>query len=360
MKNNTIVYILLVSLVLLAESALASDLNPCLKVGVIAPLSGPLAEYGASVKNGFAIGQEEVSGAACIQFVYEDSRSEPQTAVGAYHKLVDLDKVDLVYVWGATASLALAPLAEKTGTFLVAMSVDPQVSKNREHVLRFAACTDDFAERLLRALRLKAVHRLSIVQTEGLYYNNIVGSLLKRLNSDEQYEVIQKVANDEKDFKTAIARLKAAKPEMVGVFLEAGQISTFFRQAAALGVSFRVIGTDYFESKTEIRAAGGAMDRALFVNFASSEDFRAKYLKRYSTDTQLPFAGHAYDFVAMLTRIVESPEKSSGKVSQDTFRKLLPYDGIDGKYQWDTHSGNAIVSPLFLKQIRGEQFDVVD
>ncbi len=62
-----------------------------IKIGVIAPLTGIAADYGAEMKAGI-----EAAGGTNVEFVYEDDKCDPKEAVTAYKKLVDFDKVSLI------------------------------------------------------------------------------------------------------------------------------------------------------------------------------------------------------------------------------------------------------------------------
>lgn len=62
-----------------------------IKIGVIAPLTGIVADYGAEMKAGI-----EAAGGTNVEFVYEDDTCDPKEAVTAYKKLVDIDKVSFI------------------------------------------------------------------------------------------------------------------------------------------------------------------------------------------------------------------------------------------------------------------------
>lgn len=89
--------------------------NATIKVGVIGPLTGSASTYGQSVKNGVELLQNEVNTAGGIdgkqiEFIFEDDQADPNSAIQAFNKLVNNDKV--VSILGAVTSgsaLAIAP-----------------------------------------------------------------------------------------------------------------------------------------------------------------------------------------------------------------------------------------------------------
>jgi len=104
---------------------LAAGLAPAtaadeLRIGVIAPMTGPFAQVGTDMTNGFKMYLDQVKsnfGGAPVKLIIEDSQGKPDTAVTKAKKLILEDHVQLV-VGGVLApeGYALAPVstAEKT------------------------------------------------------------------------------------------------------------------------------------------------------------------------------------------------------------------------------------------------------
>ena len=91
-----------------------------LRIGLIAPMTGPFAQVGADMTNGFKMYLDEVNinfAGAKVNLIIEDSQGKPDTAVTKAKKLILEDHVQLL-VGGVLApeGYALAPVstAEKT------------------------------------------------------------------------------------------------------------------------------------------------------------------------------------------------------------------------------------------------------
>lgn len=88
-----------------------------IRVGFIAPTTGPFAQVGKDMVNGFEMYMEEVKGdfaGAKIKFIVEDDQNRPPTAVLKAEKLIRNDKVHMI-VGGVLASTgyALAPVSTR-------------------------------------------------------------------------------------------------------------------------------------------------------------------------------------------------------------------------------------------------------
>ena len=91
-----------------------------LRIGLIAPMTGPFAQVGADMTNGFKMYLDEVNSnfaGAKVNLIIEDSQGKPDTAVTKAKKLILEDHVQMI-VGGVLApeGYALAPVstAEKT------------------------------------------------------------------------------------------------------------------------------------------------------------------------------------------------------------------------------------------------------
>jgi branched-chain amino acid transport system substrate-binding protein len=106
-KNGRIALAILIVIILVFLLVNKKTDSQQVKVGVLAPLSGIVADYGEQVKKGV----QSVGTSTKVQFIFEDDQCDPKFAVSAFKKLIDLDKVD--YIIGpacGSPQQAIAPL----------------------------------------------------------------------------------------------------------------------------------------------------------------------------------------------------------------------------------------------------------
>lgn len=94
------------------------------RIGFLAPLTGPFAQIGKDMNNGFQMYLDEVGGnfaGAKVKFVVEDGEGKPPVNVRKAEKLILQDKVQM-FVGGLLASTgyALAPVSSRHKTVYVA------------------------------------------------------------------------------------------------------------------------------------------------------------------------------------------------------------------------------------------------
>src|SRR5689334_19889077 len=87
------------------------------KIGIILPLSGSMAEYGQNGREGLTLAAEELakkSDVKKIDILYQDTKDAPQDTVNAVRRLIDVDNVHFI-IGGLTSSgvLAAEPYAKQ-------------------------------------------------------------------------------------------------------------------------------------------------------------------------------------------------------------------------------------------------------
>jgi len=248
------------------------------RVGMLVPLSGPLAEYGHAVRNGVALARRENPREfEDIEFVFDDTRYDPKTALGSFSRLVGRGDISLIFNWGTATSEALAPIAERRRVALVANSQSSSLSEGKQHVIRFINPAQDFSLAILNALRRKGYRRLAVVKAELGYINELLDGIRANLIEGESLHIVDSVLPDERDFKPTMVNLSAHTFDALGVFLVSGQIGQFYRQLQASGLHAPTFGSDFFESRDEIARAGLAIEGALFSNILVQSDFAERH-----------------------------------------------------------------------------------
>lgn len=115
-KNSRIAFAILIVIILAFLLVDKKTDSQQVKVGVLAPLSGIVADYGEQVKKGI----QSVGTSTKVQFIFEDDQCDPKFAVSAFKKLIELDKVD--YMIGpacGSPQQAIAPLLKDKEVLMI-------------------------------------------------------------------------------------------------------------------------------------------------------------------------------------------------------------------------------------------------
>ena len=331
-------------------AAFGADTAAKTRVGIVLPLTGVLSEYGNAIRNAFAIAQDQHPELfANVELVTEDSSSDTKLALSAFEKLVTVDNVDAVYVWGTTPTEALAPAAASRKVPLLAMSISPTVAKDRPTVVRTVGPSQELIKPLTQYIEKSGFKRITLLKTEWSYTEELARALRAGLPETVAIEEITFPKGD-MEFRSALARIMAAKPDAVGVFLGNGQISSFFKQREQLGGRFPVFGDDFFSSEKEIADSGPGIDGVVFAHVATCDAFTKLYQARYHNDTHIAYATNTYDMAVLLATAAREHGRAS-LLKQLTLPKT--YDGICGKLTFHASAefGNYFDYPTALYKV---------
>jgi len=343
-------------LVIFSATAYAdSATQATFKIGVSAPLSGEIAEYGAAVRNGIELAiQQEPTEFKSIKFIYEDNRYDSSIALDVYRKLTTIDGVSAIYQWGESPLKSVAALAERNHTPLLAMSIDATPALGAHYIIRSINHPRQIAEKLLQYLRSHKFKRIGIVATEDPFISALVTALEEQADQSESIDVINTFQPSETDFRAQIVRMREAHYDALGVYLLPGQVSAFYRQSKALHFSIPSFGTDVFESKTENQQANGAMEGAIFPNIEVPKLFVDAYTEKYGNNNQISYAYNAYLFAKQSSYVFDghtalTPEEIVQRYAQND--RAGAYN-----FQESKEFGRFFEYPFVIKQITKGEF----
>ncbi len=263
-------------------------------IGVSAPLTGELAEYGEAVRNGFLLSSSERADSP-LRFIFEDNKYDAKEALSSYRSLVTVKGVDLLFSWGETPLHAIAPLIERTGMPTVAMSVDARPAQGRNSIIIAVNAPRQFAETVIAELRTRELKNICFVATEDPFLFALIDQFKLSISSDETIQVVATVPPQDRDFRSLVTKLKGASAcQALGVYLLSGQVGEFYRELAKQGLFLQTFGTDVFESREEIKAAGRGMRGAVYPNLYVPREFRERYRSSFAKDSQISYAYNAY------------------------------------------------------------------
>jgi branched-chain amino acid transport system substrate-binding protein len=350
-----ILVILLLAAPLIAAGETIRPAAP-LKMGLLLPLSGPLAEYGVAIRNGFELAQtEEPTRFSGLSLVYEDHRYEATEAVTSFNKVTNVDKVSIVFNFGEPTLAALAPLAEQGSVPLLAISLDAKPAANRRFTVLTINTAEDFARTLVEHLRSKSVRSIGVIKTDDPFFDAMLAQIQLRLQPGETLKVVASCLPDDADFRSHIIKLRKSAFDAVGVYLLPGQVSSFFKQARGAGLKARFFGTDIFESRTEVEQAGEAMQGAVYPNLQVPSDFVQRYVERFGNNAQISYAYDAYElarYTASLFPQSESPPSREMIVKRYT--ALGDHHAFS--VQKSTEGVTYFKYPLIMRQVQGNDF----
>ncbi len=265
-----------------------------LKVGFILPLSGSAASYGIASQNGFEMARAEGC-ADAVQAVYEDDQYNAAKSVSAFKKLSEINKVDMLVSLASTPSNAVAPLAARAGIPLFSWANDPKVSRGRKFVVLSAQSTEIEGREIVREIKVRGYKSLALVVSTGDYQLSVRQGVLDALSGSIPVVANLEAAADDKDFRSILTKIRAAKPAAIGMCFHPGQFGIFAKQAREMKLDVPLFGCDTMEDPGEIAVSGGALRGAWYDTVAVEPDFEKQYLAKFGNNSVITGAATHYE-----------------------------------------------------------------
>lgn len=244
-------------------------------VGVITPLTGPVAAYGEQVKNGAETAAEEINKAGGIngeKIVLKllDDAGDPKQAVSVANQAAG---EGIRYVVGPVlsgTSMAASDVLAENGILMVTpTATTPDLTtRGLWNVLRTCGRDDQQAEvaaaYVVENLKDK---KIAVLHDKAPYGKGLADGFKKAINAGGITEVVYEGLNPgDKDFSAIVTRLKSENVDVIyfgGYHPEGGLLA---RQMHDQGVKAQIFGGDGL-SNTEFWAIGGeAASGTIYTN----------------------------------------------------------------------------------------------
>jgi branched-chain amino acid transport system substrate-binding protein len=268
--------LLLVVAVFLASSAGAQPAEP-IKIGVIQPLSGPVAASGNYVRMGAEIARDWINARGGvlghpIQLLIEDNKSDPKEAATAAEKLIVKDKVPVIMgAWGSSMTLAAMPKLEEYGVPMVVetSSASNITKQGNRWVFRISPPSEMEAlglERYLKDLGVRKADFLAVNTDWGRGAVAAFGDVLKRAGAG--VGVTEYMDQAATDMNAQITKIKADNGDALFLTTSVEQITLVLKQAQEQRLVTKVITTGGSSSPSQlVKQAGAAAEGTFHILF---------------------------------------------------------------------------------------------
>ncbi|PJI10106.1 MULTISPECIES: ABC transporter substrate-binding protein [Clostridium] len=340
-----------------------------IKIGAVLPLTGSIAAYGKSARNGLTLLENEVNKGGGIngkkvEFVYGDDENKPASAVNVGQKLINDDKV--VAVVGpltSTCANSLAPIAQRNKIPMVTgTGTNPKITQAGDYIYR-TCFIDPFQGTVIAkfaASDLKA-KTAAILYDNGNDYSKGLAEYFQKSFKGKVVETETYNTGDQ-DFNAQLTKIKATNPDVILLPDYYSTVGMIAKQARSQGIKSTFLGGDGWDSDDLFKVGGDAVNGAYFSDHYSSQDTSSEVVK--FVDSYKKKYGSVPDSMAALNydagKVLIESIKKAGKTDPDAIKAALKsYNGtvVSGKITFDKDR-NAIKSAVILNA-KDNKFDFV-
>lgn len=344
MKKNHI--FLIISIFLFAVTCCAEDHR--VRCGVVTAQTGVMKSSGVGIKNAMVLASEDAGFNQNIEFLFEDDQFLPKNTVSVVKKLIALDKVDCLVVFGSTTSLAVADIAEQMKVPLIAIAISPEVVSGRSYVLRAHLSSERQVETILPEIRNHIYKSVALVTTNQDATLSLREHFLPRTDLSV---VLDEVINpDEVELKSLAVKIQSLHADSVFLNLLPPQGSGLARELKNIGFKGELFSGAPLANPSELKIAKGALDGAWFVSLDSVEakDFFIQYRKRFSEEAPIQSL-YGYEAAWLISSL-----PAGGNIFENIIQ-AKSFKGFFGDYHIKDH---MIDFPSRVWEVKNSQFVV--
>ncbi len=260
-----------------ALAAGVADAQAPVKIGVIQPLSGPVAASGNYVRMGAEIARDWINARGGvlgrkIELVIEDNKSDPKEAASAAEKLIVRDRVPAIMgAWGSSMTLAAMPKLEEYGVPMVVetSSAASITRRGNPWVFRISPPSEMEAlglEPYLDKLGIKRADFLAVNTDWGRGAITAFGEILKKKGvAVGATEFMDQAATD---MSAQLTKIKGTGGDTLFLTTSVEQITLVLKQAQEQRLERRIITTGGSSSPNQlVKQAGPAADGTYHIVF---------------------------------------------------------------------------------------------
>ena len=316
----TLIKTLVASAAALSALTAAAPALADITVGISLPLTGPASGLGIPMQNYFKLWPTSIAGEK-LNLIILDDATDPTKGVQNARKFVSEDKVDLIIGSAATpVAIPMAEVAAETGTVQLAASPIGLPPGKDGWSFRLPQGNDVMAHAMVELMKKQGIKTIGF-----LGYTDAYGEQwLKAITAEGEKHGIKVIATErfarsDTGVTAQALKLVAANPDAMLVVASGSGAAMPQKAIVERGYKGKIYQTHAAASKDLMRIGGKDVEGTYVVsgpavvgdllpdNHPSKKqamDFVAKYEKAYGAGTRNQFAGHAYDALIVLEKVV--------------------------------------------------------
>jgi branched-chain amino acid transport system substrate-binding protein len=322
------------------------------KIGVAGPLTGGLAHFGKDDENGARLALEEINKTGLtvdgqrITLVLDsqDDAADPKTGTQIAQRLVDDGVVAVVGHYNSGVSIPASRIYSDAGIAQISpSSTNPDYTMQGFKTTFRLVATDAAQSPTLAAYAVKnlGIRRLAVVDDATQAGKGQADEFAKPASAAGVTVVAREATTSTAtDFRAILTTIKAARPDTIyfgGTDQGAGP---FAKQAAGLGITARILGSDGICTEKMAELAGAAANNVVcseagmpLSRMSQGAAFNSKYQARFGQPLVL-YAPFTYDAVFVVVDAMKRANSADPAKILGALHKT-DYSGITGHIMFD-------------------------
>ncbi len=349
--------------------------NEVIKVGSVAPLTGPQTHIGKDNENGARLAVDEINAKGLelggkkvtLELLGEDDQAEPKTATIVAQKLVDAGVVAVIGHLNSGTSIPASKIYHDAGIPQISPSATAVAYTAQGYNTAYRVMANDAQQGKALgqfAVSKLAAKKIAIVDDRTAYGQGLADEFEKAAKAAGGEIVAREFTNDRAtDFSAILTSIKGKTPDLIffgGMDPQGGPMA---KQMKSLGLSAKLLGGDGLQNVNFVKLAGADAEGVVasspglpIDSMPGGPEFRKRFEAKYGV-IQV-YAPYAYDAVYAL---VDAMKRANSAEPAKVLAELPKTDlqGVSGPVKFDA-KGDTTGGAITLYEVKGGTWQVLE
>ena len=373
---NKPLHILLCAILILSSGcqnreATVSPSGKVVKIGVIAPMSGPDQKSGENALAGIQTSlqlQPFLHNGDKIELVVEDSQGTPEQILSSLEKLRGEEDVSGVLLMAKSdAVLPLVPVADQYKIPILALiATHPDITKNNQFISQLSF--DDIFQGTVAALYVRdemLIDRVAVFYDPGNSHYLFLENEFVRKYASAGGKIVERIpVNSETgDIRKIMERLRENHVQLLYLAVPPEQVINISRSASEIGWTPKKMGSDgmlaaiVLQHKEAIGLVNGMMATDIFSNLPPKTKYGEKIFSLYHKLFSVPGTSYTVLGSEGMSVLTHAIDRCSNKYDRLCVNRMLRYTK-----GFEVFSGRLTIRedgkaerPVFVNHIAGQE-----
>jgi branched-chain amino acid transport system substrate-binding protein len=368
------------ALVAAVVAAFASAAQADITIGISLPLTGPASGLGIPMGNYIKLWPTSIAGEKLKVIVLDDA-TDPTKGVNNAKKFITEDQADIIM--GSTATpvaIAMSDVVAESGTphFMFSPAVLP--AGKDAWAFRLPQGNAVMAHAMIEHMKKQGVKSVGFLGYTDAYGESWLNDFKAQstLLGGPQIVAVERFARADTSVTAQALKLSSANPDAMLIVASGSGAAMPHKAVIERGYKGKIYQTHAAATRDLMRIGGKDVEGAFVTSGpavipeqlpanhpskALAADFVSKYEKAYGAGNRNQFAGHAYDAVVVLEKVIPMALKKAKpgtkefraaiRDATETMGRTVVSHGVLN-YTKDNHWGFTTETGLVLKVVNGD------
>lgn len=349
-----------------SRAARAEQAKGDIVIGVGAPFTGDLAQFGTSMINGVMMAVEEINSAGGVlgrKITIEKGDDQAKANEGTLVAQRFAGNPDMVAVLGhfnSSISHPASAIYQSYGLLMLTpASTNPIITQQGFNLVFRNLPNDDENGRQLADFAVRQGYKRLAIYFANNTYGKGLADVFEARAKEQGIAIIDRQSYDpgrDEDFRAVLTNWKGANLDAICIAGETPKAANIISQARELGINVPVMGGDGLASSELWELGGPAAEGTFVVQYFHPSDTRAEVVafneKYQKAHGRLPdvWAAQAYDAMKVLAAAMEKAGSTVPAKVADALR-TIEWQGVTGHHAFD-QKGDVIGKKVVITVVR--------